>query len=332
MTHDIKLKTDNSGVFLVDAYRTIEAFVDIYHFLTGDRTKCMTDDFKELGISPDEAVLYTLEEKIAPVSLKTTYDIIRSNSLHLGIATSKFLSGAVRLEDACYKTLQLRISQIRPFTEEEYASLCDAISYGLGDYIYAINQIIDARGLAAAICTDEPDMRLCAPLIHMFSQPRMQMSTVVANLVNWQAEFVSIAPAFIDRPATWKELTKDLDPGLVDMLTTYGDYVFPIDLRAFKLGVLTVDDSYLDLVMHRSENEQHICKLYPHEWMKFQDAVPDDLVGDVYDIEEFITIGMIDPVVSEGQPFTRELLEHIKTHLNEYMQPSVKTSKFAGNV
>lgn len=295
--------------FLRESYEVIKSFSQVYDLISGDMQEKCDISMVEIGIGYEDQIMFKLAEITGGVEYSALDEAMANNSFGEGGVVVKLM-----------KSIAYFIQLIEEFRTHEALSqpisLADlkdhelSLRYNLGDFVYAVYQICMCDQILGAHISGEEERHNQS--FEMFLKETNKDSVEFAlELFNLKRKFKSVIPIFKDTPAMWDDITASMDPDLLDSLIDCGEFIFPIDMVAVKRGTLALDEDYLQLLEARSNNSQHVCQLYPDQWLQFQDAVPEAYAADVMAYEEVLTIGVIAPII-EGEPFTEDYMQLLR--------------------
>lgn len=302
--------TDEIAVrFLGEAKQFIQTFDKVYRFLCTDMTSVDTEENREMGIGWDYSILFYLDELTADLQLGTLNQAVQNMWFAEGSATTKLNRGIIVLGDF-YQNIVKHLTTNTTFTMEELERRHHHLGYALGDFIYAMNQICCTEQILEAVLEDQP--------ISIESGYKLYLSSIgqtPVEFAQWlfgmRRNYVSVVPMFRDNPEAWSQMITNLDPSIVETLIDYGDWIYPMDVLAFQNGDLVIDDNYLDLLQQRSDSQSSTANLYPDEWWDFQRKIPAELATRALELEPYLTVGAIDPILKGDTP-TKEFFDAVE--------------------
>lgn len=316
----IDLKTqgsiaNRSLVFLKETYSMLTGFTEACEMLSGDLNDYYDEEFRMMGVSLEECILMKLQTIFEDMTVSNLADIAVSGYFSSGIYASKYIMALTNL-DSCYTQLLARAQHMDIIPEEDLKTLGRQISYRLGDLVFAFSNIIfdpvDARWILE---NTTEEVSYCQVLQQFFAEIGIEPMSFAKHLVELQHKYISVIPLFEQDPDTWCRITKDLHPSLVDTLTEYGTYITILDVKAFKQGILTIDENYLEILREREENKEYIANVDPDAWQDFLKLVRDDQVKTILSIENYITFDLLQTPIEEKKltdEYIKFMLSQIK--------------------
>lgn len=284
--------------WLIETYKLLQNLVSAYDLLCADSTAWVTPELAAMGVSATEGLVYMLDESLGSIELPCSYEVIDRGNYGNGMAVQKYLNAFTSI-DAIILSIKTKADYAEPFTSAEIFELKSNMYQALGDLTYSFGRVLFMQNPKAILLT--PDEFTYSQDIQAFlAHIGKTAEEVAVQLVELQGRFISTIPLFDNDAESWLAITKELDPSLVDMLVDYGEYITALDIRAVHLGVLIVDENFVDLIRERADNPSHISNQAPVKWSRFIELLPDEEVS-FFEANEFrITPEMLDPALKEG--------------------------------
>lgn len=291
---------DKGVEFLVETHSMICGFVKVYNLITSDPKSYYSAEYEELGVSPEECVLDKLDDIISSMSIDTLPDIVCRGYFGSGLSSAKYLMAHTTLEDI-YIRLRGNIDTLTPIASKELSKIASDISYALGNLLFAFSKILFYPIDAKEFLSSSETYTFSQDIRYFFSRINTTPEKYAAMIIELRSKFISVIPLFIDDPEAWEKLTAKLQPGIVDFLIDYGTYVTEFDLRAYKLGLLNIDESFIDELCNRTESSDYIGNVAPAKWLKFTKLLTDEQVGKVLPLVDSLTSDDLNIPIEEGK-------------------------------
>lgn len=282
--------------FLKEAREVILAFHNIYKFLSTDMKSVDTEENREMGIGWEYSILFHLDELVTNVRFDTLNQAVLNMWFAENAATSKLNRGVIVMGDF-YQNIAKHLATNTPFSVEELIAKRPHLAYALGDFIYALNQVCCVDEYCEAYINDSPIMLESAYQVFL-SDIGMQPFDFVQWLLTMRKNYISVVPIFVNDPLGWADLTAGLPANVVETMVDYGDWIYQMDILAFKRGELVINDDYLDLLQARANSTTSTASQFPDEWLAFQNKIPEELASRALELEPLLTIGAIDEYVN----------------------------------
>lgn len=279
---------DKGLVYLTETHSLMTGFVEIHKVLAGNHDDYYDEEYKEMGVSLEECILYKLDELMSNINFSSLPSIICRGYFGEGLSNSKYLNAYTKLEDM-FSSIRGRIDCMTPYSCTEMTEMATNISYALGDLLFAFSEILYSPVNASYILTEDETFTYSQDIQQFFSSIKMTPEQYAAYLVSLRTTFISVIPLFMDRPSEWLALTRDLHPSLVDMLIDYGTYITEFDVRTAQLGLLKIDENFIDELQERSESCEYIGVRASDAWLHFTKLLTDNQVRKLFPIVSSIS-------------------------------------------
>lgn len=290
---------DKSLAYLTETHSLIAGFVKIHSMLSGRLEDYYDEEYKEMGVSLEECILYNLDEVISNINFSSLPGIICRGYFGEGLSNSKYLNAYTKLEDT-FNSIRGRIDCMTPYSCSELVELATNISYALGDMLFAFSEILYNPVNASYILTEDETFTYSQDIQQFFSSVKMTPEQYAAYIVSLRSTYISVIPLFVDRPDEWITLTKDLHPSMVDMLIDYGTYITEFDVRAAQLGLLKIDENFIDELQERSESSEYIGVRASDAWLHFTKLLTDEQVRKIFPIVSCLNPEDLTGPIEEG--------------------------------
>ena len=285
--------------YLLQSDSLVEGFIKVYSLLKADPSTYFTKEYKQMGFSAEECLLDKIDETINEMNIGKLSDIVSHGYFGPSLSSAKYLNANATLM-SIYTTLQGNVNCLTPLTSDEANKYSRAISYALGDILFALSRTIydpiDARQFLELdeTCTFSHDLQI------FFSSKHVTPEEYAAHICELRTKFISVIPLFEDDPEKWEMITANLPDSVVDTLVDYGIYITDFDLRAYKLGALQIDENYIEDLCNRAENSDYIGNAAPHDWQRFTQLLSDSQVTTLVPYTDSLTEEDIELPVKEG--------------------------------
>lgn len=282
--------TSKAAEFLGNAYHLMKSFVSIHGVLMAAPEDILTEEYVEDDIDISFARLFEIQNIIADITISNV-EMGKSGVYCTGAAATKLSTGTIKLM-YWYDIFNARVESYEAISDEDASEIARQISFALGDYIYALRDILHCNKILSAIVNSE-EYRLGMEFKLFYENIRDNERNILLELNTLQRKYVSVVPVAEENPEQWETFIKSVDPKVTDPIITFGAYVFSMDLRAFNLGLLAIDGDYIDRLQARADSEIHPCQTNPNAWNNFQKKIPDQYLGWALDNEFYIPSEMI---------------------------------------
>ena len=203
--------------YLLQSDSLVEGFIKVYSLLKADPSTYFTKEYKQMGFSAEECLLDKIDETINEMNIGKLSDIVSHGYFGPSLSSAKYLNANATLM-SIYTTLQGNVNCLTPLTSDEANKYSRAISYALGDMLFALSRTIydpiDARQFLELdeTCTFSHDLQI------FFSSKHVTPEEYAAHICELRTKFISVIPLFEDDPEKWEMITANLPDSVVDTL------------------------------------------------------------------------------------------------------------------
>lgn len=304
-------KMEQQQQFLIETHSLITTIHNICAFLSGDMTRHFDSDYKAMGMSLEECLLFKLEEILENLQVDHLTDLVAAGGYITGPFSSKYLNAYVSAQDIL-ADIEEHVVDSEAYTLSRLKELRRDLTYAEGDLVYAFSRELFNPTDARTIAFSSDTFTYTQAHTEFFSRVGMKPEEYANFLARLGTLYVSVIPLFADKPEEWIELTKGLESSVVSTLVDYGTYITEFDIRAMKLGVLLIDENFIDELLERSETGTCLSVTKPSEWLQFTRSLTDQQIKVVLPFTADLTIEDIKPVLEEGK-LTDSHLRHLVT-------------------
>lgn len=285
--------------WLCETYRLIDCADRAYDLLVADRSSWVDDDLRAMGVSPNEGIVYALDEILGNIELPYSYEVMKQGTYGSGMAVQKYLNGFTAI-DYVIMTIRSKSDYAEPLDEDELSTLKSNLYQALGDLIYAFGRVLFSGRNPKVALVEMNDYIFSQDIQAFLASVGRSAEEVAMCLVGLQCKYITTIPLFDNDPESWIAITKELDPSLVDMMIDYGTYITSLDVRAVKKGLLQIDENFVDLIQERAETPEHILNQAPVKWEQFIELIPDEEILFFEQNEFKITSDIVDVALADG--------------------------------
>lgn len=284
--------------WLTETYDLINKLDAAYDLLCAGKNSWVTSELTAMGVSPEEGLVYLLDEQLGTLDTPISSIATSNGCFGSGTAIQKYLNAFVSV-DYLLTRIKTKADYAEPFVEQEITDFQNSLYQTLGDLIYSFSRVLFLQNprnvLASEAYTYSQDIQA------FFARAGKSAECIASELVEKQSKYITTIPLFEKDPEAWRSITKALDPALVDILVDYGEFITALDIRAARMGCLTVDENFTDIIRERAEDQMHIINQAPAMWQQFIKMIPDSEVQFFEAINDKISVGMIEGPVKEGK-------------------------------
>lgn len=325
-----RVTVDEVVSFLEDTFGILKAFDMAYDLISNPKALVLDEDELEL-LEPEEVMMYRYSALIDALNFDIMDKARTIGWFTAGKASTKLYRGTLLLE-RLRSNLNASVMTGQADTLEEYRAQRLDLAYGMGDVIYAMYRIVQVDEYIMAAGSGE-EVAFDPAISAYLNRCGSDFLEVADTLVRLQSKYPSVIPVYEDDLSGWENLTTKLDAATVETITDKGEYIYPIDMRAFKLGILAIDDAFLEILERRAADTESFQNLFPDEWLQFQTAVPDKFIELVLQVEFKLLLGIVQPIL-EDEPFDATyvaLLERLRDNnsLDDMLEEDASSGKTA---
>lgn len=293
--------------WLIETYDLINKLDTAYDLFCAGKERWATPELTAMGVSPEEGLVYLLDEQLGTLDLPVSSMATSNGCFGSGMAIQKYLNAFVSA-DYLLTRIKTKADYAEPFNEQEIENFQNSLYQTLGDLIYAFSRTLFQQNPRNILISDE--CSYSQDIQAFFARVNKSAEGIASEMVEKQSKYVTTIPLFEKDPESWRDITKALDPALVDVLVDYGEYITALDIRAARMGCLAVDENFTDSIRERAEDQTHIINQAPAMWERFIKMIPDSEVSFFEAIDDKITVDIIEPAVKEGK-LTQEFLAEL---------------------
>lgn len=308
--HASQMIRNHGCEYLTAMHTWIKTLHNLYVFLDGDLNRHLTDDYKEMGIQLEQCLLFEMEPILADIDMNVLKKYVLAGSTGAAVG-DKCVSALVSTEDIL-ENLFRHISSDDPFTVPELHDIQRALSYTLGDLLYAFSKILYNPADAHEIILSTETFEYSQIHQEFFSSIGYSPEQYAQKLESMRSNFVSVIPLFKDRPEEWLELTQSLEPSIADTLLELGSYISEFEIRAWKLGLFQPDEIFIDDLRMVAEDANAPKNQVPHAWLQFSRMLTDEQISKLYPIYTELTADdVVLAVEDNGKTVPDEYVQHL---------------------
>lgn len=300
---EIKLQYSGSDVnrdqtiyqILTGAMQSLRAFVEIYRASKPEAIKSYFEEYGDatIGEIPDELFLDRLDNILKDIDIEELYRIDK-NVGHLGSKSpveKYWLS--IEYFTALVESIKQHILAYEVYTPADLAELHNGLKDYIGNLTYALacNAFTPYTNIDI-LETDEPivcDQQLTLSLAVLYPNDKNAIISFAKELADLQDEFIISAPIGDLDPIAWEQMISSCTPDISMQLADYDKYITSLDIRAFSIGFLSMDENFIDLLIERKSDVTFMGNVMPNAWANFVKLVPDKAIADFYETELYIT-------------------------------------------
>ncbi len=335
-----------------DSLGMIKAFDRVYRYLSGDLAdgtvsgmphfSQVEEQYMICGLTQDDYVREVVKHMIKAIRIERIA-LARENwwfGLSKGgqdpqmiQAGNKFYKGSWTLT-RFFETVAA-MDELSTPAINEWKDFLPNLRYGLGDMVLAMTMLLQVPQMCTALVNK--DEIVFDAVYRRLSSAGLNPEVIAKFLVEMRKSYYSVIPAFEECPQKWFDLCDKIPSIYVDSLIELEQYVWLLDFKAAEHGDFDFNEEFISDLESRAElmdQGTDIASAYPNQWVEFQKAVPAEYASWIINIEPYLTIGLIEPIL-KGHTFDEKYVDMLKEFMTKHVgvkeNRNAKTDHFSQN-